>query len=74
MEHISGTLACLLNLLSMTMADMVRLRALSLTANAIFVLYGVQIDAYPIVVSCTIAAAIHCYQLVQLRRTTETSP
>lgn len=71
MEHILGYFACGINLISMTMKDITRLRYLSLTANAIFAFYGLQLGSPPVIASSTIAAMIHTYQLVRLHQSTQ---
>ena len=67
-----GYLASGLNLISMTMKDLRLLRALSLVANGLFVIYGLMLHAYPIVVSCSIAVLIHAYQLHRITRLSAT--
>ena len=64
MIHLLGYGALVLNLLSMTRKKMVYLRGLSLLANAIYVVYGILLEALPIAIGCGIAVLIHGYQLI----------
>lgn len=68
MEHCLGYIASGVNLVSMGMKDIRLLRGLSLTANAIFVVYGIQLGSSPIVISCSVATLIHAYHLLKLGR------
>lgn len=74
MEHAIGYLASGINLLSMTMQNMIMLRILSLSANLLFVLYGLQMKLYPILISCTLAACIHTFQLYRVWTASSTPP
>lgn len=47
----------------MAMKNIVALRILSLIANAIYVVYGFQLDSIPIIISCTAVTIIHIYYL-----------
>ena len=35
-------------------------------ANAIYVIYGLQLDSIPIIISCTAATIVHIYYLSKL--------
>ncbi len=59
-------LALLINFASMGMENMIRLRILSMIANALYVVYGIFIAAYPIVIGCCIAIVIHSYGVFKL--------
>lgn len=61
-----GSLALLLNLISMNMTSMLMLRWLALSGNILFAIYGLLIDATPIVVGTSIAVAIHGYHLLKI--------
>lgn len=63
-----GFLALTLNLTSMAMKDMLYLRALSLLANAIYVIYGLLIGAAPIVTGSFVAVVIHSVSIYRLKR------
>jgi len=56
------------NLISMTRANVIRLRQLSAIANAIYILYGFLIQAYPVVIGCTIAIILHTYHLFRIKK------
>ena len=65
MIDIIGYIALIINLLSMGMSNFTRLRILAALANFIYVIYGVMIDAYPIVIGCSIAIVLHVYRLIK---------
>lgn len=66
MVNAIGSLALLLNLISMNMTSMLMLRWLSLTGNSLFALYGLLINAPPIIIGTSIAVAIHAYHLLKI--------
>lgn len=66
MTHFIGYSALALNLFSMTRKNMVYLRALSLMANGIYVVYGILLNAPPFIIGCSIAVGIHGYQLYMI--------
>ncbi len=66
MIHFIGYGALVLNLISMMMKDVGRLRLFSLIANMLYILYGILLDASPFIIGCSIAALIHAYHLYQL--------
>ncbi|MEO1257646.1 MAG: hypothetical protein AAFZ15_02580 [Bacteroidota bacterium] len=66
MIHLLGYGALVLNLTSMAMKDVIRLRLFSLIANAIYILYGILLNAPPFIIGCSIAVLIHGYHLWQL--------
>lgn len=43
------------------------LRSISAIANFIYILYGILINAIPIIIGCTIAVALHTYRLNKLK-------
>lgn len=61
-----GYFALMINLYSMSSNGEYRLRLYSLFANMIYIIYGVLINAIPIVVGCTIATLLHAYHLQKL--------
>ena len=61
-----GSAALLLNLISMNMTSMLMLRWLSLSGNLLFAIYGLLINAIPIVIGTSIAVAIHGYHLLKI--------
>lgn len=60
--------ALLVNLFSMTRVSAVRLRQLSALANSIYILYGILIQAYPVIIGCCIDVILHSYQLIQIKK------
>lgn len=68
MTNALGFLALTLNLTSMTMKDILHLRTLSLTANAIYVIYGLLIGEAPIIMGSFIAVVIHAVSIYRLKR------
>ena len=63
-----GYTALVFNLISMTRANVIRLRQLSVIANAIYVLYGFLIHAYPVIIGCTIAVILHTHHLIRIKK------
>lgn len=45
-------------------------RLFSTVANSIYVVYGILIQAFPLVIGCSIAVLLHAYRLYQLHSTT----
>ena len=66
MTHFIGYSALVLNLTSMAMKSVVRLRLLSLVANAVYIVYGILLQAPPFIIGCSIAVLIHAYHLRKL--------
>ncbi|MBA4058645.1 MAG: hypothetical protein C0490_28270 [Marivirga sp.] len=62
-----GFLALTLNLTSMTMKDILYLRVLSLIANTLYIVYGLLIDAAPIITGSFVAVAIHAVSIYKLK-------
>ena len=58
-----GYSALITNLISMTMKNITGLRILAATANFIYIIYGVLLNAYPIIIGCSIAVFIHLFHL-----------
>ena len=52
----------------MSMAKEYKLRMLSAIANVIYIIYGLMIVSWPVVIGCSIAVALHTYRLVLLTR------
>ncbi|MEO1031848.1 MAG: hypothetical protein AAFX55_10615 [Bacteroidota bacterium] len=68
MIHLIGYAALGLNLASMAMKSVFHLRALSLMANLIYLVYGIVLNAPPFIVGCGVAVIIHAFHIVRLRR------
>lgn len=62
-----GYTALITNLFSMSKNNEFKLRLLSLVANVMYVVYGVLINALPIVLGCFIAVILHSYHLKRLK-------
>ncbi|RNC80034.1 MAG: hypothetical protein ED557_12960 [Balneola sp.] len=67
MIHLIGYGALVLNLTSMAMKNIFLLRTLSLTANAVYIIYGLLLNAPPFIIGCSVAVVIHTYHLSKLR-------
>lgn len=63
MIQVIGYLALSLNLISMSMKNVLYLRVLGLVANAIYVAYGFMLQAPPIFIGCAIAVLLHSYRI-----------
>lgn len=63
-----GYTALAINLFSMSQANVKNLRWLSLTANAIYIFYGVLLSAMPLIIGCSIAVCLHGYRLYKLHQ------
>lgn len=66
MIHLIGYFALVLNLISMAMKSALHLRVFSLVANAIYIVYGILLQAPPFIIGCSIAVIIHAFRIRQL--------
>ena len=73
MVNALGFLGLILNLTSMAMKDILHLRFLSLVANSIYFVYGLQIGAGPIIVGSLIAVMIHAVSIYKLKKKKQTA-
>ena len=55
-----------LNLYSMYAKGEFKLRVFSVFANLVYIVYGLLIQAFPIVIGCSIAVVLHVYRLKSL--------
>ncbi len=62
-----GYVALSFNLYSMSVKGEYRLRLISTLANAIYIIYGILLGAYPIIIGCSIAVLLHTYHLNKLK-------
>lgn len=62
-----GYAGLVINLYSMSTKGEYKLRLISLIANIIYILYGILINASPIIVGCTIAVFLHGYHIRRLK-------
>ncbi len=67
MIHYIGYAGLALALLAMSMKQMMPLRILSVLANAIYLIYGIFLDAPPFIIGCSIAISIHLYHIYILK-------
>jgi hypothetical protein len=67
MIHLIGYSALFVNLISMTMKNILHLRLLSLLGNAIYVFYGILLSSPPLIVGGTIAVGIQSFQIYKLK-------
>lgn len=58
-----------LNLYSMYTKGEFKLRFFSAIANLVYIVYGLLINAPPIVIGCSIAVVLHIYRLKTLKLT-----
>ncbi len=65
---IIGYSALVINLYSMSVKGEYKLRLLSAIANFIYIIYGLLISAFPIIIGCTIAVILHLYRLSELNK------
>lgn len=63
-----GYLGLGLNLFSMYSKGEIKLRVFSAIANFVYVIYGILINAYPIVIGSCIAVALHLYRLKEIKK------
>ena len=63
-----GYIALLINLYSMSVKGEKRLRFISTLANSLFVVYGILINAIPIIIGSSITIILHCYHLKRIRK------
>lgn len=68
MVQIIGYAALTLNLISMSMKNILYLRVCSLTANAIYIVYGVLMNAPPVFIGCSIGVLLHSYYIYKIMR------
>lgn len=62
-----GYSALAINLYSMSVKGEYRLRFISAIANFIYIIYGILLNAFPIIIGCSIAVALHIYRLKKLK-------
>jgi cytochrome bd-type quinol oxidase subunit 2 len=66
MLDLVGYLGLGLNLFSMYSKKEYRLRFFSIIANFIYIIYGVMINALPLIIGSSVAVIIHLYRLYKL--------
>lgn len=62
-----GYIALITNLYSMSKNSELKLRLLSLIANSIYIVYGILMNAFPIIIGGSIAVLLHAYHLKRLK-------
>jgi len=65
--NIIGYSALAINLYSMSVKGEYKLRLISAIANFIYIIYGILISAFPIIIGCSIAVMLHVYRLNRLK-------
>ncbi len=71
MIHLIGYSALVVNLLSMTMNNILYLRLLSLLGNGIYIIYGIVLKSPPLILGGTIAVSIQAFQIYKLKQNKE---
>ena len=66
-SNIIGYSALAINLYSMSVKGEYKLRLISAIANFIYIIYGILIAAFPIIIGCSIAVMLHIYRLKRLK-------
>jgi len=64
---IIGYSALAINVYSMSAKGEYKLRLISAIANFIYIIYGILITAFPIIIGCSIAVVLHIYRLNGLK-------
>ncbi|WP_223033630.1 hypothetical protein [Hanstruepera marina] len=64
---IIGYSALVINLYSMSVKGEYKLRLISALANFIYIIYGMLLTAFPIIIGCSIAVVLHIYRLKRLK-------
>lgn len=64
---IIGYSALVINLYSMSVKGEYKLRLISALANFIYIIYGILLIAFPIIIGCSIAVVLHIYRLKRLK-------
>ncbi len=65
--NIIGYSALVVNLYSMSVKGEYKLRLISAIANFIYILYGILLSAFPIIIGCSVAVVLHLYRLNRLK-------
>ncbi len=63
-----GYLASVAVMTSLLMGNVMRLRAINLVGCILFTIYGVAVEAYPVVFLNSVCVFINIYHLAKLRR------
>lgn len=66
-----GYTALILNLISMSMKNLLKLRLISLVANIIYIYYSIMISATPMIIGSVIACILHAYGIFMILRKTK---
>ncbi len=62
-----GYFALSINLISMSVDGEYKLRVISTLANLLYIVYGILINALPIVIGCSIAVALHSIKIHKIK-------
>ncbi len=63
-----GYVGLLINLISMSLNGEKRLRVFSLIANAIYIIYGLLLGAFPVFIGSSIAVLLHSFRLIKINK------
>ena len=69
--EIIGYIALATNLYSMYAKGEYRLRVISAIANGMYVVYGILLTAFPIIIGASIAICLHIYRLRTIKEKNE---
>ena len=61
-----GYFAIVINLYSMSTKGEYKLRLFSIVANSIYIIYGILIHAFPVIIGGAIAVFLHTYRIKNL--------
>ncbi|MBX2829483.1 MAG: hypothetical protein KTR22_15065 [Flavobacteriaceae bacterium] len=62
-----GYVGLVINLYSMSVKGEYKLRLISTIANLVYIVYGIVLHAFPIIIGCAIAVLLHLYRLKNLK-------
>jgi membrane-bound ClpP family serine protease len=66
--NIIGYIGLVINLFSMSVNGEKKLRLFSLIANSIYIVYGIFLGAFPVIIGSSIAVFLHGYRINKMNR------
>jgi hypothetical protein len=66
--NIIGYIGLVINLFSMSVNGEKKLRTFSLIANSIYIIYGICLGAFPVIIGSSIAVLLHSYRIIKMNR------
>ncbi|MBL4715161.1 MAG: hypothetical protein COC01_05350 [Bacteroidetes bacterium] len=66
-------IALMISLVSMSMKSMIYLRAFHALSSLLFGIYGICIDAFPLIIGGSLFLIIHSYHIIKMLRITRAS-